>query len=427
VTTLTPSSMLLPLVVFADDLTGAMDSGLQFALRGYETQLWLSPGVRTDASVVALSSESRELSPSDAIARVHGLASVVAGRRVFKKVDSTLRGNVGYELRVLLSDLAVRAAVVAPSFPQGGRTLVDGQLLVNGLPLALTAFRSDPRWPMAESNVALYLMQQSGLEVSRIALGAVRQGRDALAGAIASSHTRLLVVDATTEADLHVIAAAVSALGPDWMPCGSAGLANAWACLLEPGVPPAARFAGHRNRGALFVVGSRNPVTLAQLECLSAAGAVKVTLDRRGIYEPQREIGRLATAVSAVLAAGSDAILDATSAPLIPGSGERVADTLAQVVNAVQARGLIGALLLSGGEVAMAVCRAMRVESLRILDEIEAGIPGGVLVGGPASGTPVVTKAGGFGSPDALVAGRDWLHNAGTVLDPNDSPPKEGR
>jgi uncharacterized protein YgbK (DUF1537 family) len=427
VTNLTQGSTLLPLVVFADDLTGAMDSGLEFALRGYETQLLMSPGERTDVPVLAQSSESRDLPPSEAIARVHLLAPGLTGRRVFKKVDSTLRGNVGYELRVLLSDLAIRAVVIAPSFPKAGRTVAGGQLLVDGTPLAVSAFRSDPRWPMTESDVPMYLMQQSGLEVARIALNMVRAGPETLTGAIMSSHTRLLVVDATTEGDLAIIAEAVSALGSDWMPCGSAGLANAWAALLKPGVPLTAHFSRRGSRGALFVAGSRNPVTLTQLEQLSAAGASRVTLDSRGIYEPHREIERMAGAASALLAAGCDAILDATSAPHIPGGGERVADTLAQVVGAIQARGLIGALFLTGGEVAMAVCRTLRVESLRILEGIEAGIPGGMLIGGPASGTPVVTKAGGFGSPGALVAARDWLHNAGIVAEVDDTPPKEER
>jgi uncharacterized protein YgbK (DUF1537 family) len=45
---------------------------------------------------------------------------------------------------------------------------------------------------------------------------------------------------------------------------------------------------------------------------------------------------------------------------------------------------------------------------LRIVDEIEPGVPMSISEG--AQRMPVVTKAGAFGSPDALVKARAALH-----------------
>ncbi|MFO7697273.1 MAG: four-carbon acid sugar kinase family protein [Anaerolineae bacterium] len=412
---MTPDVGMLPLTVLADDLTGAMDSGLQFASRGLETIVQLALESSTQAPVIAISSESRDDSPTGAIARMRAILPRLQQRRILKKIDSTLRGNVGFELRALLTDLALRAAVIAPAFPQGGRTLVNGQLLVDGRPLAVSAFRSDPRWPMAESYIPTYLMQQAGLEVSHIALDTVAQGAEALTAALSACRSRLVVTDATSDAHLESIAMAIRNLGPDWMPCGSAGLAQAWASLLRADTPAQVTFPDRGDRGVLFVVGSRNPVALTQVERLADTGAVRVTLDSRRSYEPGLEIDRLAEAICTALDAGRDALLDAISCPLIPGGGSRVADILAQVVGRAVQRDLVGGLFLTGGEVALAVCREISVQALRILDAVEPGIPGGQILGGPAAGLPAVTKAGGFGSPVALVAARDWLHNRSMV------------
>ncbi|MHB1318363.1 MAG: four-carbon acid sugar kinase family protein [Anaerolineae bacterium] len=403
---------MLPLTVLADDLTGAMDSGLQFASRGLETVVQLSRESSARSPVTAISSESRDLSPTAAIGRVRAIVPRLQEGRVLKKIDSTLRGNVGFELRALLSDLELRAVVVAPAFPQGGRTLLSGQLLVDGRPLAITAFRSDPRWPMIESYLPTYLMQQSGLEVSHIALDTVERGAEAIAGALSACRARLVVTDATSDAHLTSIATAVRELGPEWMPCGSAGLALAWASLIQAGTPPSVTFPDRGARGILFVVGSRNPVTLAQLEQFAKEGAARATLDSRGTFEPRIEIDRLAGAIFKALDAGRDAILDATSSALIPGAGSRVADILARVVSRSVHGGLVGGLFLTGGEVALSVCQELSVQAIRILEAIEPGIPGGQLIGGPASGLPAVTKAGGFGSEGALAAASKWLHNA---------------
>ncbi len=402
---------LLPLAILADDLTGAMDSGLQLARRGLETVVQLDKEASESAPVVVLSSESRDASPSAAIASISELIPRLRGRRVLKKIDSTFRGNIGYELRMLLSGLSLRAAVVAPSFPQGGRTLVNGHLLIDNQPLNVTPFRQDPRWPMLESHLPTYLMQQSGMEVAHMALDVVHKGVRHLARALAMADGRLVVIDATSDEDLDTIAQAVKSLGPAWMPCGSAGLAQAWAALLDARTPVPVVFPNRANRGMLFVAGSRNPVSLEQVETLVRLGVPQVTLDSRGVYEPARETERLAQAARQVLETGSDLVIEATSSPAVPGAGPRVSQILADAVHSLVTRNQVAGLFLTGGDVAIAVCRALGIASLRIIDEIEPGIPGAQLRDGQADGLPAVTKAGGFGSPDAMIAARHWLHN----------------
>ena len=62
-----------------------------------------------------------------------------------------------------------------------------------------------------------------------------------------------------------------------------------------------------------------------------------------------------------------------------------------------------GALVVSGGDTAAAVCRAAGARRIDLCDEVLPGIPWGFLRCGRLDGVPVVTKSGGFGAPDALV------------------------
>jgi len=401
-------SDMLPLTLLADDLTGAMDSGLQFALSGWDTTVELDHGSRQEAPVIALSTESRDLRPSDAVAAVSAVAHRLIGKHLFVKIDSTMRGNVGYELRTLLHILPIRTIVIAPAFPKGGRTLVDGQLLVDGRPLATTAFRSDPRWPMNLSHVPTYLLQQAGMEVGHLRLEQIAAGHEALQAAMASCPQRLIVADAASDEDLLEVARAIRALGPGWVPCGSAGLAQAWSAMLGPGPGRPEKPAAHGSGRVLLVIASRNPVTRAQMDALDGR-ACRATLQRRAAYAPEFEAQRLAQLVCDALEDGRDVILESATAELLPGGGLQVASILARAAAVAVDRSLVRGLVLSGGEVALAVCRALQVQGLRILTAIEPGIPGGEIIGGRAEGTRLVTKAGGFGSVRALASALHWL------------------
>jgi uncharacterized protein YgbK (DUF1537 family) len=66
-------------------------------------------------------------------------------------------------------------------------------------------------------------------------------------------------------------------------------------------------------------------------------------------------------------------------------------------------------VILSGGDTADLVCRALRATGIQLESEIVPGIPWGRLLGGVANGLAVATKAGGFGNEEALVTLTDFL------------------
>src|SRR6266511_2397722 len=103
----TPSQVV---TIIADDLTGACDTGCLFAGPGPVGVLAAPALPAADSGVitpvVTVDTESRALPPREAAAAIHAAARSLGGRladgRVFKKIDSTLRGAAGVELTALL-------------------------------------------------------------------------------------------------------------------------------------------------------------------------------------------------------------------------------------------------------------------------------------------------------------------------------------
>jgi 4-hydroxythreonine-4-phosphate dehydrogenase len=62
--------------------------------------------------------------------------------------------------------------------------------------------------------------------------------------------------------------------------------------------------------------------------------------------------------------------------------------------------GCISGIVATGGDTANALCNTLGAQALEILGEVEAGIPIMRLLG--ERSLPLVTKAGGFGSPAAM-------------------------
>lgn len=334
--------------LIADDLTGAADASVHFAsLRQVEILLslpgagaaislptqWGGPGWGgTEAKgLTALDTESRHL-PSERAAAVVRLACRGLGEGVFKKVDSTLRGPVAAELEATREALGRSTAVLAPSLPAQGRTVRGGRLLVGGIDAGSVA-------------------EMVGAEAVGVPVAALAGG----------SLPPLVVVDATTDADLDRIAA-YCVRRPELLPAGSAGLAAAFA-RLEGAVPP---MTVPTCRRVLVAIASPHAAARAQLAVLAA--------------QPHPAIE--------VLAVPADA----------DGAPEELADALGREV-----RDRLGAgatVLATGGDAALAVCRALAITSLRPRAEL---LPGVVWSETGREGISLATKAGGFGDPRLLL------------------------
>jgi len=198
--------------VIADDLTGAGDTGVQFAKVGLVTRVlfgeWGAQDVK-DSDILVLNTDSRFLKPKDAAEVVTSVTQALRNVGVvpfFKKVDSTLRGPIGAEIDALMDAQGLSYAVVCPAFPANGRSLVGGYLLVDGQPVSRGAAGKDPVTPVTMSHVPTLISQQSTKPVYSCTMDDLSPEGLKLILSKAKAHGAIVVCDAVSNADLDLIA-----------------------------------------------------------------------------------------------------------------------------------------------------------------------------------------------------------------------------
>jgi len=381
---------LVAVAIVADDLTGAFDSAAPFADRGAETLVATSAralgAAGADAAVLAVSTASRHLSAEAAAHAVGEACRALAARspRVwFKKIDSTLRGNVAAECVAALAASGRQELVITPATPAQGRVVRRGIVLVHGTPLAETEYVRDAVSPASPAALADQLRTADpGLAVA-VVDGTPDGGADG---------RRAWVADADSDEALSRIAAWALAHADRVLMAGAAGFGTALAAALF-GAAAARPGVGALDGPIVYVVGSRASASRRQAERL--AGADCVCLDA--------PCGRLDAADAAARIAGRRAALvrvpDGARDAADP---DAVARALGAGVAALLARARVGALLVTGGDVTAAVLAAIDQPLVRVVGEVAPGIP---LSRVEVGGRPLwlVTKAGGFGGDDLFA------------------------
>jgi len=330
------------LLLISDDLTGALDSAAVFAGRGRKVVCALDAEALTLAAdhapeVLAISLNTRELSQSASQARLATLLTALKNMPawrdavLFKKIDSRLKGHIAADL-ALLSPLRSER-LICPAIPRLGRVVRDGALQGAGVvrPLPVASIIAQPE--------ALY-------------------------------------IDAETEADLD---AAIDAIDPSQtLFVGASGLAGALARKLVPRagfvqVPV-------MQRPAIFAIGSRDPVTMAQLARFDTISA------------PNGHVPPITPAALSVLQ-----MTKAQPPVTAADAGATFAEGIATVLRCHQMK----TLMACGGETAVAILRALDARVLHLETEIMAGVAVSRLLDG-MPGLRFVSKSGGFGEPETL-------------------------
>jgi uncharacterized protein YgbK (DUF1537 family) len=386
------------IAIIADDLTGGADAGVQFVRAGYRTAVVFhgEAAPTADIDAVSFDTDSRNMPAGFAAKRVVDVAGAARGARVvYKKLDSTLRGNVAAELSVAFGASGRERTIVAPAFPVSGRTTVQGTQLVHSVPVDETEMRDDPQTPVREAHVPKLLADA----FSSVGTLGVEDVSDPERVRLVLEENECVVADAERDSDLKALVRAV----PDparvlW--AGSAGLAYAIGSVY-PG--PRTGDVGERRapvRPVLVVVGSLSGVAREQVRRL---------VEVYGDVAVEAGGDDAVAAARGALSGGKCAVLHSPEEQA--ASGEAVVGTLAGVVGRLSEERLFGGLIMTGGATAVGVARGLGAIGIGLEGEVEAGVPVGALIG--PNPYPVVTKAGGFGGPDTLVGAVQTLAQGG--------------
>ena len=350
----------MTLAILADDLTGACDTGSLFAGPGaVPVTVWPATGAGARRPAIqVVDTESRRLTARDAAARIASVARACATPRYFKKIDSTFRGCIGAEVDALMTAAGTTRALVCPAFPAQRRTVVDGQLLVDDVPVHETGMQPT-------SDLVELLRAQLARPIARIPLADVRAGHDALADRVSRLEHTVIVADAVTDDDLDRLVDASLTLPAAPLLVGAAGLARALAARL--GVLRE-RVALPRAQRWLVIAGSLHPATRRQIQAARDAGL-------------------------AVIA----------SAPGASDDGGAAARHVAGEARDRLRTERFDVVIVTGGETALALHEALGSGALEVVGPPAPGLALVRLCMPDGDDVWLVTKAGGFGDPDLFV------------------------
>lgn len=416
-------------IVVADDLTGANATGVLLKKMNYRTYTVMNAerlrlSMADECDCIMYPTDSRAIISEIAYQRVYNVTRLLAGdtvRLYGKRIDSTLRGNVGSETDAMLDALGPeRIAIAAPCFPDSGRIVAGGYMLVKGIPLHRTEAALDPRAPVATSNVREIFESQSKYRVGTVMMNSMMNGKEALSAHIrelAGQGCRILTFDCVTQEDLDLIADAVIMSGIDFISVDPGVFTATVARKLI--VPPDRQ----TDTKILAVVGSVNPVTKAQMENLwlsqKAAGNIFVNTREfiRGDSHRDSEITRVVdeavmiSETAEIVTVTGDGInpecyIDFSEWKEMPGTpdefAERINESLAEIAYRIFSRcPSFQGMYTSGGDVTQAVCRRFGTAGLALIGEVLPLAAYGQFLKGDFEGLHIITKGGMVGDKDA--------------------------
>lgn len=395
---------MLEIAIVADDLTGALDTGVQFAKRGYHTALQVvtshyqiespSPGIE----VLIIDAEQRHLSDEKAAEKLFALVTQVKAfspHYLFVKTDSGLRGPIGASLQAASLVYGNELLAFIPSFPELGRIAKDGQYFVEGKPVKESVFGKDPLNPVAITALK-DLFPPSALLSD-------------------DEKTGIHIYDSQTTEEIATLVSRLLAAKVRLF-AGCAALGGELVKKLRPDID--CPFLSLTDAKPLCILsGSLNAITQRQLETAEETGLVRFQLEPEDLFSDSWMENTFLEEIAAALEKGSHIAID-------PGISDQqrmktylqdkaiddtrasrhIVSVLAQIVALLHAKGLLceHQLLVIGGDTLLAVLEHLHFKELFPLGELERGVVYSRLE--TAKGAMMlISKSGGFGTVQTIV------------------------
>ena len=424
-------------VVIADDLTGANATGVLIKKLNYSSytvmnteRLELSQLPQSDC--ILYPTDSRAVDPLIAYNRVYNVAKLLKDERVkvySKRIDSTLRGNLGSETDALLDALDNQAvAMVVPCFPEAKRVLVGGYLLVNTIPLHRTEAATDPKTPVNTSVAQRLYEEQSKYLVASLYMNDLMLGKEHLVKKIREykeAGIRTIIFDSISQEDMDLIAEAVIESQVNFIAVDPGSFT---ATITRKLVIPISQKSKYK---ILATVGSVNPVAKAQMdELLLAQKVFNVFVITRELLEGEdRRNAEIERVVNEILqncenyeicTAVVDGIMPENRIDFLPYANRYncTMDEVSNLINSALAEvtyrildlnSAFRGIYTSGGDITVAVSKRFKTAGIRLLDEVVPLAAYGEFIAGDHDGLKIITKGGMVGDKYAMITCMRYL------------------
>jgi len=413
--------------IISDDLTGANDSGVQLAKKYLSSTVvfdYETSNLTKKPDVLIVDTDSRANKQEEAYKAAYQAALYLQKegyQHLYKKVDSTLRGNIAAELSAVEQVYQPEIVVIAPAFPKMKRQTIDGNHYVNGVLITDTEFSKDPKTPVTEAFIPELLKRYQEREIALIDKRMLEQSVEEInqiITTILNQGVTWFVCDSETEEDLQRICSIFSDFNKKTVWVGSAGLIEYLPEALQLTLSNESNLEEVKIERTLVVSGSLSQVTREQLcQVQSMKKSLFLEVDPAALvknkFDLNQYIGQLNKHSEyehyVLYVEASEENRDSAK-----NAGEELGLTLTEVSENISrglgqiAKGLlencasIQGLVLTGGDTAKAVCSELAISEMELYSEVEPGLPFGRIRSENRSYW-AVTKAGGFGHEQSLV------------------------
>ena len=373
-------------VILADDLTGACDSAVGVLNDDRRVAVTLDSDFSSfnGYRYVAVNSNTRSITEEESRKVVRDTAERIyelGGEIVYKKIDSTLRGNIRAELEELYDLLDIDLILIAPGYPQNGRIVKEGILFAGtGENRMSSSIREELGITEKTAVITSALVKEDREKLERFLLDAKENG------------IRYLIGDSEDCKDLKGLAEMVRNSTLKILPAGSGALVR---YLIGGEYDGISGDLDAFTEGTVYVMGSAHPVTVRQVSRFLEEGAYGYAIDEEGYFPEERP-----------LIVSTKQVLEGRE---VKRSivGDNVSDTMIEKKIAKKAGELYRAgtrrMVLTGGDTAYGVLKYIGFNEIEILGETEPGVVCGIARSDRREPMLIVTKSGGFGNPETLL------------------------
>lgn len=358
-----------------------------------------SPDDSIEAIVIAL--KTRSIPAEDAVEQ-----SLDAARWLLKHgaqmlyfkycstFDSTEKGNIGPVVDALMELLDAPCTLLCPSLPINGRTVKDGTLYVNGVPLSESSMRYHPLNPMVESRLDVLMTRQSRYSCLVIGSEICRASIDELTQRICdvSKHC-CLIPDYTVDEDGVRLAEVYGHLP---LLTGGSGLlehlAHHFCSFSASGTEFECPCPEDKRR--LILAGSCSEMTQKQTHAYLESGKKAIRIFPDKLLSGEQGAEDFFRCISQM----DDDLLIYSTAAVEELCTEEVSDMLENLMGELafyaQSQG-IHRLIVAGGETSGAVIRRLNYGIFSIMGSVSPGVPAMHPLG--SGNMLIVLKSGNFG------------------------------
>lgn len=410
-------------IVIADDLTGSNATCSLFKKIGLRAAsiLKLQSDRNYDVDVISYSTASRGLDKEEAYKKVSEAIKILKSRDILvynKRIDSTLRGNIGAEINAMLDNLENdRIAVVVPAYPDSGRIVVNKTMLVNGVLLENSDAGKDPKTPIKTSCVENLVQKDIKYSSTYFTLSDIVQPIEEIAKKIqeAIKKSRILIFDAVNNEDIIKISKAIIQSEINIVTVDPGPFTLYYSRELQK--------KNHLEKKILMVIGSVTPTTKKQIEyILQEEDIFLVKMKIENFFEKESCLKEVERAISFIkkgitsynlFLVTTSPIGDEKKADLqklaetlntnVEEISKIIADTLTEtIVKILKETEKFEGIYSSGGDITIALLEKLKATGVEIREEVIPLAAYGRIIGGDFPDLKLVSKGGMVGDEKTI-------------------------